>query len=467
MTIKLRPYQEQIVQHILTHPRCAIWAGMGLGKTSATLTALSQLSGKTLVLAPLRVAKTTWPDEVAKWGFGFKVSVVIGTPAERLAALGKPADIYTMNYDNLPWLLDTLKKWPFTNIVCDESTRLKSFRLRQGGKRAQALARVAFVSQRFIELTGTPSPNGLQDLWGQAYFLDKGQRLGASFSAFTDRWFQAKQMGPNAYAIKLTPLRHAQKEIEGKLSDLCISLDAGDYFDLQQAIHNKLYVELPPKARALYKDMEEQMFAALASGATVEALNSASKSVKCLQLANGAAYTDDKGNWEEVHTAKLEALDSILEEAAGMPVLVAYHFKSDLARLQARYPQARTMDSNPATLKAWNAGEIPILLLHPESAGHGLNMQDGGNILVFYGHWWALEPYLQVIERIGPVRQAQAGYKRPVFIHHVIAKGTVDELVIRARDEKRTVQDVLMEALNEKRSGRSKEQKDSGSGGGG
>ena len=449
-----RPYQSAMVDHILDVGRAGVWAGMGLGKTVATMTALDTLElvepGPTLVVAPLRVAQSTWPDEARKWSHlrEVEVSAVIGTVEERRAALQRPATIYTTNYEQLPWLVEDLgDRWPFTKIVADEATRLKGFRLRQGGRRARALARVAHKRvRRFIELTGTPSPNGLKDLWGQAWFLDAGERLGRTYEAFVSRWFRSERVGSDPYAVNLVPLPFAQEQIQERLRDICLSLDARDHFDLREPIVNVIRVDLPAKARRLYRDMEREMFMQI-DGTAVEAFNAASKTMKCLQLANGAAYTDDHGSWKEIHDAKLQALESVLEEAAGAPVLVAYHFKSDLARLLRAFPQGRVLNTDPQTIRDWNAGRIPVLFAHPASAGHGLNLQDGGNILVMFGHWWDLEQYQQIVERIGPARQAQAGYDRPVFIHHIVAADTVDEIVMQRRESKRAVQDLLLEAM--------------------
>ncbi|KAG0289427.1 hypothetical protein BGZ96_007001 [Linnemannia gamsii] len=454
-----RPYQHMIMEHVLSNQRGAVWAGMGMGKSVSTLSALDILEliepGPALVIAPLRVATSTWPDETKKWAHlkDVEVSAVVGTPDERRLALKRPATVYTTNYENLPWLVEHYgNKWPFLKVVADESTKLKSFRVRQGGKRAHALGRIAHSKiNRFIELTGTPSPNGLQDLWGQAWFLDQGVRLGRSFEAFKSRWFQSIQAGSDRHAVKLNPLPFAQEQIEDRLRDLCISLDARDYFDTARPITHTIYVELPAKARKLYRDMEREMFMALDCGTEIEALNAASKTIKCLQLANGAIYTDDTGSaWTEVHDVKLQALEEIIEEAAGMPVLVAYHFKSDLIRLQKAFPKGRALDQDPHTIRDWNAGKIPVMFAHPASAGHGLNLQDGGNILVFFGHWWDLEQFLQIIERIGPTRQAQAGHNRPVFIYSIVAADTVDEIVMARRDSKRGIQDLLLESMKRK-----------------
>lgn len=447
-----RPYQRQIIDGILEQPRVGVWAGMGLGKTVSTLTALDHLmlaeGGPVLVLAPLRVAQSTWPDEARKWDHlrHLKVVPIVGSQADREYALRQAADVFTMNYENIPWLVERIgHRWPFRIVVADESTRLKSFRLRQGGKRAQALAKVAWAHvEHFIQLTGTPSPNGMIDLWGQAWFLDKGHRLGKSFGAFTSRWFQTIPT-PDGFGM-LKPHAHAQKEIEGRLADICFAIRPEDHFDLRKPIVNHVYVDLPPAARKAYDEMQREMFAEF-EGHEIEAVTAAARTIKCLQLANGAAYTDDAGGWAEVHRAKIDALDSIVEEAAGAPVLVAYHFKSDLARLKRAFPQGRELDKDPKTIRDWNDGKIPLLFAHPASAGHGLNLQDGGNILAFFAHWWDLEQHQQIVERIGPVRQLQAGHDRPVFIHHILARGTVDELVLQRIQTKRSVQDILLEAM--------------------
>lgn len=455
-----RAYQGQMVEHQLDLARCGVWAGMGLGKTVATLTALDALflSGEetrpALVVAPLRVAQSTWPDEAAKWSHlsGIEVKHIAGTDSERMRILQcSHAAVFTINYELLPWLIDYYadrmrKPFQFGTVIADESTKLKGFRLRQGTQRARSLAKVAHVhATRWVNLTGTPAPNGLQDLWGQTWFLDQGQRLGRTFDGFKQRWFRPAHNGFGS-----EPLQHAQKEIEEKLGDICLSLDARDHFDLSEPIVNVIKVELPAKARKLYKDMEKRMFMEI-EGHEVEAFHAAARTIKCLQLCNGAAYVgEDSTEWVEVHDAKLQALEEVIEEAAGMPVLVAYHFKSDLARLQKAFKKGRVLDADPQTIRDWNAGKIPILFAHPASAGHGLNLQDGGNILAFFGLWWNLEEHQQIIERIGPTRQAQAGHDRPVFIHHIVAADTVDELVLARINTKREVQDLLLEAMKKK-----------------
>lgn len=456
--MQLRPYQKLIIDHILDKERCNAFVPMGLGKTISTLKSLETLAlvdtSPTLVLAPLRVAQSTWPDEVKKWKLDLPCTPIVGSAAARAQALREDSAIFTINYENIPWLVDWYKynprPWPFKTIVADEVTKLKGFRTRQGTKRAKALAEVAHKKvDRWIGLTGTPAPNGLKDLWGPMWFVDGGQRLGKSFSAFSDRWFRASRDG---YGLEVLP--HAQGEIEALLGDVCLSLDAKDYFDLKEPIVNRITVEMPHKARQQYRDMEKKMFLELEGhlGPTeIEALNAASKTQKCLQLANGAIYTDESRNWTETHDAKIQALDDIIEEAGGAPVLVAYHFKHDLARLKSAFPRGRVLDSDPETIRAWNAGKIPVLFAHPASAGHGLNLQDGGNIMVFFSVNWNLEEHQQIIERIGPTRQMQAGHDRPVFIHYILTNDTVDFDVMERLVTKASVQDVLMKAMKRRK----------------
>jgi SNF2 family DNA or RNA helicase len=456
--MQLRPYQKLIIDHILDKERCNTFAPMGLGKTLSTLKSLESLSlvdsAPTLVLAPLRVAQSTWPDEIKKWKIDLPVTPIVGSAEARAQALREDSAIFTINYENIPWLVDWFKynprPWPFKTIVADEVTKLKGFRTRQGTKRAKALAEVAHKKvERWIGLTGTPAPNGLKDLWGPMWFVDGGQRLGKSYTAFSQRWFRSSYDG-----YGLEPMEHSQTEIQTLISDCCLSLDARDYFNLSEPITNRIVVELPHKARQQYRDMEKKMFLELEGhlGPTeVEALNAASKTQKCLQLANGAIYTDEQRNWTEVHDAKISALDDIIEEANGAPVLVAYHFKHDLARLMRAFPRARTLDSDPSTIRDWNMGKIPILFAHPASAGHGLNLQDGGNILVFFSVNWNLEEHQQIIERIGPTRQMQAGHDRPVFLHYILANDTVDFDVLERLESKASVQEILMKAMKRRK----------------
>lgn len=446
-----RPWQPPMTGHLLDVERGALFCPMGTGKTTATFNALDALflSGEdhpVLVCAPLRVARDTWPEAAREWNHLRHVSVmpIVGSESERRAALKYEASVYTVNYENLEWLVEYWgERWPYRTIVADELTKLKSFRLRQGGRRAAALAKVAHKkAARFIGLTGTPSPNGLQDLWGQVWFLDGGHRLGRTYDAFRQRWFQKSHDG---FGMKALP--NAQEEIQDKLRDICLTVDLKDFgVDIAEPVVNNIFVDLPPKAAALYRDMEKQMFMQL-EGHDVEAFNAAARTIKCLQIANGAAYIDDGGNWKTVHDEKLDALEDIVEEAAGAPVLVAYHFKSDLVRLQKAFPHAINVATQQGMADA-KAGKGTVWLGHPASMGHGVDgLQQHCNQAAFFGHWWNLEERLQFIERIGPTRQMQAGHDRPVFIHNIIARGTVDEDVIERVVSKREVQDILLDAM--------------------
>lgn len=447
-----------MINHILEHPRSALFAGMGVGKSVATLTGIDTLittgeSQPTLILAPLRVARDTWVNEARKWQHlqHLDVMPIVGSLSERLSALKYDAPVYTANYEQLVWLIEFYgDAWPFKTVVADESTRLKSYRTRQGGKRTAALAKVAHTKvKRFIQLTGTPAPNGLADLWGQIWYLDAGQRLGRSYSAFTQRWFSKGFDG-----FSMSPQAHAQEQIHAAISDICLSIEAKDWFDLKAPIVNNIYVELPVKARKLYRDMEKEMFAEI-EGHGIEAFNAAARTQKLLQMANGAAYTDEAAvggerKWVEMHDVKLQALESIVEEANGMPVLVGYQFKSDLARIMRHFPKAVNLSTEQG-MKAFRAGKAPMGLAHPASLGHGVDgLQDVTNILAIFGHDWNLENYLQLIERIGPTRQLQSGHDRPMFLHHIIAEGTMDEFVMERREGKKSVQDILLEAMKKR-----------------
>ena len=456
------PYQTLMTERALEQHRTALWASLGSGKTRSVLKALDVLryteDGPALVLAPLRVAQSTWPDEVAKWDDlkGVEISPVVGDATQRTRALRAHADVFSTNYENVPWLIEHLNgKWPFSTIISDESTRLAGFRLRQGTARAKALAKVAHISPRFIELTGTPAPNGLISLWGQIWFLDKGERLGRTFDAFCQRWFTTfneaiPQRKGYTFQVPVTkPREGAQAEIEERLRDICLTIDAKAYFNIEEPIERNIVVHLPAKARAAYREMEKAFFTEL-SGAPVEAFNAASKSMKLLQMASGACIVDEDGDWREVHDAKLQALESLVEEVNGAPLLVAYHFKADLVRLRKAFPKARVLDKNPQTIRDWNAGSVPILLAHPMSAGHGLSLQYGGNIIAFFTCGWGLEERTQIIERIGPVRQRQAGFDRPVYVYNIVAEDTIDEKVLLRHETKRAVQDLLLEAMKER-----------------
>lgn len=473
---KPRAYQGAAIDFILNTPRCALWAGMGLGKTVSVLTALDALylageSAPTLVLAPLRVARSTWGAEVKKWNHlsGLEVVSIVGTAAERARAMSKDAPIFTTNYENLEWLTEKWgDRWPYKIVVPDEATKLKGVRLSfqtsskgkeflrgKGGKRARALGKIAHShTTHFIELTGTPAPNGLKDLWGQVWFLDGGKRLGRSYEAFKQRWFETGYDGRT-----LVPREHAEAQIHAALADICLTIDAKDYFDLKDPIVNVIRVQLPPAARKLYREMEKEMFAQITADRTTSAVNAAGRTQKCLQLAAGACYVDPDVDsdtdprakeWRAVHDAKLEALDEVIEEACGAPVIVVYEFRSDLERLKRAFPQGRAL-ATTRDEEDFKAGKIPVLFTHPKSAGHGIDgFQYACNTMVFFTRNWSLEDYQQIVERIGPVRQMQAGMDRPVFLHHIVAEDTVDDLVAERLEGKRDVQEILLSAMKRK-----------------
>ncbi len=461
-----RDYQRAIWQFIADHERCNVWAGMGTGKSVSTLTALDALiltadPFPALVLAPLRVASSTWPDEVRKWAHlqGLRIAAATGSESQRSHLVhSRHADIVTINYDKLPWLVDHLGPlWPFRTVVADESTRLKSFRLKQGGVRAQALGKVAHKRvRRWLNLTGTPSPNGLRDLWGQQWFVDEGQRLGRTFSAFENRWFAYKRKSDIAKkdkgAVEMVVMPFAQRQIEEALADCTITIRASDYLDLPPLVENTIPVELPPTARRYYRELEKEMFTTLAGGHEVEAFNAAALTQKCLQCANGAIYTGETGSgqWQEVHDGKIEALRSVVEEAAGAPVLCAYQFKSDLARILKRFPFAVELKAE-RQLQAFREGKVLLGVGHPASMGHGVDgLQNHCSTVVFFGHWWSLEQRQQMIERVGPTRQVQAGHNRSVTVHDIVAQGTVDEIVMDRHRTKASVQELLMNAMKGK-----------------
>lgn len=445
-----RAPQIPLIAHMLDTPRCAGHAGTGIGKTSATLATLDTLllageSERVLVLGPKRVAQDTWTDEAAKWHQfqGMTFSKIMGTADQRNAALRKRADVYLTNYEQLPWLVDRLgDDWPFDTVVADESTKLKGFRLNQGGARTKALGKVAHKHvRRFIELTGTPAPNGVVDLWGQCWYLDGGKRLGRTFTSFSERWFSTGRDG-----FSLQPLPHAFDEITDRIGDLCVSIQAKDYFDLNEPVVNNIEVTLDDKALRQYKEMEREMFLELAS-VGVEAFNAASRTIKCLQIASGTLLLDDKGSWAEIHRAKIEALESIVEEAGGMPVLVAYTFRADRERLLKHFKGSVDLATDEG-LRKFKAGGALVGIGHPASIGHGIDgLQYVTNIIVFFSSDYNLENRQQIIERIGPTRQFQAGFTRPVFVHNLIARGTLDELVLARVETKADVQQLLLDRM--------------------
>jgi len=428
---------------------------MGMGKTVIIYTLLDamylsgMLTKPTLVLGPLRVARDTWTSEALKWEHlrDIETSFIGGTRHQREAALRKDVQVYTSNYEQIPWLLEKLGgNWPFGMVVADESTRLKGFRLQQGTRRAQALSKVAFKSDYWVNLTGTPSPNGLIDLWGQTWFLDQGQRLGRTFSAFCERWFyRPPRGGDDQHAGKLKPFKHSQKEIHSALKDICLTLDPRDWFDLKDPVVTPIKVKLPPPAKKIYDEFEATMYAELLDQSELEVFNAAALTNKCLQIANGAVYHGD--GYKPLHNAKLEALESVVNESGGMPVLVAYQFVSDKERILKTFPDFVDL-STKRGMEAFKSGNASGGVAHPKSMGHGIDgLQDVTNILVRFGHDWNLEERQQMLERIGPTRQMQSGHDRPCLVYDIIAEDTIDETVIARHETKREVQDLLLAAM--------------------
>lgn len=434
-TFSLREWQIPAVEHILENPHCAIWMDLGLGKTSAVLCALQRLNFirevyPAIIVAPLRVAQDTWPEEVGKWQEfrNIKISAVVGELDERMSALQKSAHIYTVNYEQLEWLIALYgKKWPFRTVVIDESTRVKSTRVRQGGVRGGLLYKVCQlpIVQQVIELTGLCAPNGLKDLYGQMLFLDNGDRLGRTFDSFEKRWFR-----PSYDGYGLEPFPFAQKEIQERIQDICLSIRAEDYFDLRAPIELPVPVELPPAARRLYKDMERNMFMVIEQEG-VEAFNAAGRRNKCSQIADGFAYVgEDTKEWKPIHTEKIKALESIIEESAGMPLLTAYHFKASLQQLTKAFPKAADISKKDGLAK-FKEGKLSAGFAHPASMGHGIDgLQLVTNRMCYFSHNDNYDNYKQIQGRIGPVRQFQAGLNRPVFIYHIVATNTVEEYAI-------------------------------------
>lgn len=459
-----RAFAPVVAEFFAERPRCALWAKPGMGKSVMTLSHLEicyNVMGDTeptLVLAPLRVARDGWAHESQKWEHlsGFDVVPVVGDVKQREAALKKNAPVYTTNYEQLTWLCDYYsekgRKWPFKRVVADEATKLKSFRLRHGSVRARALARVAHTEvKEFIELTGTPSPNGLQDLWGAVWFLDEGRRLGRTYSGFEDRWF--RQVRKDDGYTKRVPMDHAQDEIQSRLADLCLTLDPKDWFDLQEPIVNVIEVDLPPSAKAKYREFEKELFAQF-DGMDVEVFNAAGLSNKCLQMAGGFVYVDPekfgKGVWADVHDEKIDALQELVDETGEDPLLVAYQFIPDRARLLKRFPDALDL-AREDHMAAAKRGEGKVWIGHPASMGHGVDgLQAHCNRIVFFSQDWNLEYHDQILERIGPMRQYQEGRTDGVFVDYIVARDTVDEVVIARRAGKTSVQQTLMDYMKGK-----------------
>ena len=443
-------YQKRAIGRILDQNSVGLFLDMGLGKTVITMTAIEELMhdrfevSRVLVIAPKRVAEDTWTREAAKWDHlkGLTISPVLGTVAQRTAALDREADLYVIGRDNVVWLVELMQKrrkgWPFDMIVIDE---LSSFKNSQA-KRFRALRRAIPFAHRVVGLTGTPSPNGLMDLWSEIYLLDQGERLGKTIGWYRDEYFRPGMR--NGYTVyKWESRKGAQKEIEKRISDICVSMSAADYLQLPERIDNVIPVRLTDEERKAYDEMERDQLLQLGEDETVVALNAAAVMSKLLQIANGAVYAEG-GAVMRIHDEKAQALEEIID-TTGEPVLVFYSFRHDLETIQRRIPEARTLEG-PEDIAAWNRGEIRVLLAHPASVGYGLNLQEGGHVIVWYGLTWSLELYQQANARLH-----RQGQERPVIVHHLITEGTVDEQVMKALQAKDTSQAALLAALKERR----------------
>ena len=441
-------YQQYAIGYIEAHPVAAVLLDMGLGKTSITLTALNDLLfdsfeiRKVIVIGPLRVARNTWGAEIEKWDHlaGLKYSVAVGTETERLSALRKQADIYVINRENVQWLIsDSGIPFDFDMVVIDE---LSSFKNHQT-KRFKALMKVRPKVKRIVGLTGTPSSNGLMDLWAEFRLLDMGERLGRFIGQYRTSYFRPdKQNGQVVFSYK--PLPGAEKQIYDKISDITISMKSTDHLQMPELINSRYTVYLSEKEDSHYADLKKDLVLQLPDG-DITAANAASLSGKLSQMANGAVYTD-AGETVAIHERKLDALEDIIEAANGKPVLVAYWFRHDLERITERLHKLKIPCSRLDTdgsIRKWNAGEIPVALIHPASAGHGLNLQGGGNTLVWFGLTWSLELYQQTVARLW--RQGQAS--ETVVVQHIITKGTIDERIMKALSEKDTTQAALIDAV--------------------
>ena len=441
MKYKPHNYQQFATDFILNQSICCLMLDMGLGKTVITLTALWQLAldsfdvSQVLVIAPKRVAEDTWPKELAKWEHltGLTSSLVLGSAAERKAALQKKAFLYIINRENVAWLVKN-HYWDFDMVVIDELSSFKSNK----AERFKAMKKVRPMITRIVGLTGTPAPNTLLDLWPQMYLMDMGQRLGRFIGGFRDRFFLPdKRNREIIYSYK--PREGAEDAIYALISDICISMKAADYLDMPERIDNRIEVSMSPKERKLYDTFQKDMVLSIGDE-ELDATNAAALSNKLLQMANGAVYGEDK-KVIPIHDRKLDALGDLVEAANGKPLLVAYWYKHDLQRIKARFKNARCIDT-AKDIDDWNAGKIPLALIHPASAGHGLNLQDGGCTIVWFGLTWSLELYQQLNARLW-----RQGQKHTVVIHHIVTKGTHDEDVMRALENKDTRQSALIEAV--------------------
>lgn len=434
-------YQTYATGFVLEHPYCGLILDMGLGKSAITLTALWNLIldsfdlGRVLVVAPKRVAEDTWPKEIAKWDHlkGLTYSLVMGTEKQRREALRKRAFLYIINRENVAWLVEHCQ-WDFDGLVIDELSSFKSSK----AQRFRALKKVRPLCRRVIGLTGTPAPNTLIDLWPQIYLLDMGRRLGRFVTHYRERFFVPDKRSQHmVYSYKLR--EGAEKEIYELIGDICISMRAADHLEMPELVSSRVEVRLNEKERKLYDTLKRDMILKLKDG-EIDAVNAAALSGKLLQMANGAVY-DAEGRTLRIHDRKLDALEDLIEAANGKPLLVAYWYRHDLERIRERFP-VRVIDTEK-DIADWNAGRIPVALIHPASAGHGLNLQAGGSTIVWFGLTWSLELYQQMNARLW--RQGQTA--STVVIRHIVAAGTHDEDVMLALERKNVGQAALIQAV--------------------
>ena len=435
-------YQKYATKFIEQNDVSALLLDMGLGKSVITLTAIRNLIikgevSRVLVIAPLRVAKTTWPDEIAKWDHlnDLTYSVAVGTEKERLEALRKNVEIVLINRENVDWLINKSGyRFNFDMIVIDELSSFKSY----SAKRFKALLKVRPYVERIVGLTGTPSSNGLMDLWAEYRILDFGERLGRYITRFRLKYFEPdKRSATVIFSYKLLP--GAEEEIYNAISDITISMKAKDYLKMPDLIINEVTVDLDRNERNTYETLRKEMVVQISEQEEIDAVNAASLSGKLLQMANGAVYDEDK-RVLRIHDKKLDALEDLIEAANGKPVLIAYWFKHDLERIKERFDVREILTDQD--IKDWNNGKINVAVIHPASAGHGLNLQSGGSTMIWFGLTWSLELYEQANARL--YRQGQ---KETVVIHHIITKGTIDEDVMQALKRKEKTQSALIDAV--------------------
>ena len=441
-------YQRYAIERIITDPALGLFQDMGLGKTVEVLTAINDLRynrwavSKCLVVAPKKVAEATWSNEAAKWDHlqGLRIVPVLGSAAKRVAALNTPGDLWIINRENVPWLVDYCRNnWPFDMVVLDESSSFKN----PSAKRFKSLKLVRSRIRRLVELTGTPAPNGLDDLWAQIYLLDGGARLGRSMTEYHKLFFTQDYAHPGQAYRTYTPQDGADAAIRTAISDICVSMKAEDYLDLPEYIEDVVPVVLDPKAAKAYKSLEREMLLQV-DETTITAGTAAVLSNKLLQLCDGAIYDNDHGV-AEIHSCKIEAFLEVLEQLHDEHVLVFYNFRHDQARLLAALQgggKRVRVYQGPEDEKAWNAGEVDVLLAHPASCAYGLNLQDGGHHVIWFGLTWSLEQYQQANKRLH-----RQGQKCPVIVHHLVVQGGTDEDVMDALQGKGDTQEAIMQAL--------------------